>query len=47
MLNDFWCGWADWWATVSPAFAFLLVLPFAVVAAAWLGEVARERNSRP
>ena len=36
--------WAAWWATVTPEFALLLALPFAVAAAGW---AATGRKTRP
>jgi hypothetical protein len=36
-LDDF----AAWWATVSPEFAFLLALPFAVAAVAFAANCIR------
>ncbi len=33
MIEDFWVGSVAWWHTVTPEFAFLLGLPFAVAAA--------------
>ncbi len=40
-------AWSTWWATVPPSFAFLLALPFAVAAAALLGDAIRRACSRP
>lgn len=46
MLDDFWHSWAAWWATLTPAFAFLLALPF-VVAAVGLAADCVRRGKRP
>lgn len=35
--------WADWWASVPPYFAFLLGLPFAIAALAFLADAIRRR----
>lgn len=35
MIEDIWVGSVAWWHTVTPEFAFLLGLPFAVAAAGW------------
>jgi hypothetical protein len=38
---------AAWWRTVTPEFAFLLALPFAVALAGWLSEsLGRRRLDR-
>lgn len=44
MLKNFWFEWTAWWATVTPEFAFLLALPFAVVAVAFVGDFVRARR---
>jgi hypothetical protein len=36
----------DWLATLDPTFAFLLALPFAVVAAAFCAEAVRRARGR-
>ena len=46
MLENFWIDWAAWWTTVTPEFAFLLGLPFAVAAIGLLGEVVRSHRRR-
>lgn len=35
--------WTDWWASVPPYFAFLLGLPFAIAALAFLADAIRRR----
>jgi len=38
----------EWWAELDPVFAFLLMLPFIVAAAAFTGDAVRRRlRSRP
>jgi hypothetical protein len=46
MLEEIWVDWVAWWATVTPEFRFLLVLPFVV---AIIGLVAEEfrQHHRP
>lgn len=46
MLDAALASCSTWWATVTPGFAFLLALPFAVVAAGLLGDAARRRLRR-
>ena len=46
MLKTWWEGWATWWSTVSPEFAFRLALPFAIVALALLADLWKERRRR-
>ena len=35
--------WTDWWASVPPYFAFLVGLPFAIAALAFLVDAIRRR----
>lgn len=46
MLDAALASWSAWWDTVTPSFAFLLALPFMVVAAALLGDAVRCRRGR-
>lgn len=46
MLNAALASWSAWWDTVTPSFAFLLALPFAVAAASLLGDAVRRRCRR-
>ncbi len=41
-MDEIW----KWLQTIDPTFAFLLALPFLVVAAAWMGEIFRNKLSR-
>ena len=47
MLRNFWIDLSAWWAGVSPEFAFLLALPFAVAAIGLAGDAWRRRRERP
>ncbi len=44
MIEDFWVGSVAWWHTVTPEFAFLLALPFAVAAAGLAATGLRRRR---
>jgi hypothetical protein len=44
MSDRFLASVIDWWAGVSPEFAFLLALPFAVAALGLLSEAVRTRT---
>lgn len=46
MLASFLSDWSAWWQTVTPEFAFLLALPFAVAAAGLLAEFVRCRREK-
>lgn len=46
MLDAALVSWSAWWDTVTPSFAFLLALPFAVAAAGLLGDAVRRRRRR-
>jgi hypothetical protein len=46
MLDAALASWSAWWDTVTPSFAFLLALPFAVAAAGLLGDAVRRRCRR-
>jgi hypothetical protein len=46
MLAAFWADCAAWWAGVPREFAFLLALPFAVAAAAFVAEWVRHHRRR-
>lgn len=46
MLDATLASWSAWWHTVTPRFAFLLVLPFIVAAAGLLGDALRRRFRR-
>jgi hypothetical protein len=46
MFETWWTDWSTWWEAMTPQFAFLLALPFAVVALAFLGDFVRERRHR-
>lgn len=39
-------GMLKWLQIIDPTFAFLVALPFLVVAAAWLGEIVRNKLRR-
>lgn len=45
MFENFWVGWAAWWHTVTPEFAFLLALPFVVAAAGYAAQCLRHQRS--
>jgi len=38
MLDTLWQEWTAWWAALTPEFAFLLALPFAVASLGLLRE---------
>ncbi|MBU6483595.1 MAG: hypothetical protein KGR23_02220 [Betaproteobacteria bacterium] len=44
MIRDWWQDWLAWWETVSPEFAFLLALPFAIAVASAIGECCRRKH---
>lgn len=46
MLENFWFDWVAWWRTVTPEFAFLLALPFAVAAVGHAVDCIRRRRNR-
>lgn len=46
MLDAALASWSAWWDTVTPGFAFLLALPFAVAAMGLLGDAVRRRRDR-
>jgi len=46
MLDAALASWSTWWDTVTPSFAFLLALPFALAAASLLGGAVRRRCRR-
>ena len=47
MFDTWMNGFSAWWQTVTPEFAFLLALPFAVAAAGFVGDRVRRRHGRP
>lgn len=46
MLDAAIASWSAWWETVTPSFAFLLALPFAVAVVALMGDAARRHCRR-
>jgi hypothetical protein len=46
MVNSWIEDWQSWWATVSPEFAFLLALPFAIAAAALIADAWRATRAQ-
>lgn len=46
MLDVALASWSVWWDTVTPTFAFLLVLPLGVAAAGLLADAVRRRRAR-
>jgi len=50
-LTDAWNAWMEWLMTLSPEFAFLLAIPFAVAAAGllkfWLNGPGSARREAP
>lgn len=46
MLEELRTGLATWWSTLTPEFAFLLVLPFVVGALGLLGDWVRRRRHK-
>ena len=46
MFENLCIEFATWWTSVTPAFAFLLVLPFAVGGAGVIADALRRRKSK-
>jgi hypothetical protein len=46
MLKNFSADWMAWWETVTPEFAFLLALPFAVAAVGLAADCVRRRRRK-
>lgn len=46
MLETLWLDTLAWWATVPPAFAFLLALPLGVAALGLVADCVRRRCGR-
>lgn len=46
MFDELWMDWAEWWATVSPEFGFLLALPFLAATVGLAAECLGPRRRR-